>query len=284
MNLSQIYHPITATPFNTEHYMEYEPCEELKPYIRCFWGTKTPYIQRETNIYKRSIVIPDTCMDIMFEVDFTRNKIDNLFAGVNDSYFETEQTNDKKTLKSTFAIRFYAWSVTLFTVDSIRDVKNSLSDVDCYFPKLKKEIEPLLFDITDIKKLIPIAEKHLLGRLRIERENHILNDAVRNMILSKGNIRLSQLGKSICISNRQLERVFKENMGISPKKFASLVRYQYLWNHILFKKDFDILDEVYQLGYTDQAHLIKDFKSYHSLTPLQAKEFACHDVAFLQED
>lgn len=77
MNLSEIYRPITATPFNTENYMEYESC-----------------------------------------------------------------------------------------------------DVDCYFPKLKREIEPLLFDITDIKKLIPIAEKHLLSHLHIERENHILNDAV----------------------------------------------------------------------------------------------------------
>lgn len=284
MNLSQIYHPITATPFNTEYYMEYEPCEELKPYIRCFWETKTTYIQGETIIDKRNIVIPDTCMDIMFEVDFTRNKIDNGFAGINDSFFETEQPKDMKTRKTTFAIRFYAWSVSLFAEDSLNDVKNRFFDVDCYFPKLKREIEPLLFDITDIKKLIPIAEKYLLSHLHIERENHILNDAVRDMILNQGNISMSQLGKSICISNRQLERVFKENMGISPKQFSSLVRYQYLWNHILFKKNIDILDEVYQLGYTDQAHLIKDFKRYHSLTPLQAKEFACHDVAFLHDE
>lgn len=278
MNLSQIYHPITATPFNTEYYTEYEPCEELKPYIRCFWGTKTPYIQSETNINQRSIVIPDTCMDIMFEVDFTKNTIGNGFAGINDSYFEMEQTNDKKTLKTTFAIRFYAWSVTLFADDSMRNIKNSYVDVDCYFSKLKKEIEPLLFDITDIRKLISIAEKHLLSHLHIERENHILNDAVRNMILSQGNIKMSELAKSICISNRQLERVFKENMGISPKQFSILVRYQYLWNHVLLKKDFNILDEVYQLGYTDQAHLLKDFKNYHSMTPLQAREFAFHDI------
>lgn len=284
MKLSDIYHPITATPFNTENYMEYEPCEELKPYIRCFWGTKTPHIQSETNINQRSIVIPDTCMDIMFEVDFTQNTIGNGFAGINDSYFETEQTNEKKTLKTTFAIRFYAWSVSLFAEDSMSDVKNRFSDVDCYFPKLKREIEPLLFDITDIKKLILIAEKHLLSHLHIERENHILNDAIRNIILSQGNIRMSQLGKSICISNRQLERVFKENMGISPKQFSILVRYQFLWNHVLFKKDFNILDEVYKLGYTDQAHLLKDFKNYHSMVPLQAREFAFHDVAFLQDE
>lgn len=282
MNLSQIYHPITATPFNTEYYMEYEPCEELKPYIRCFWLNKTPCIQREMKV--SGIVIPDTCMDVMFEADFSKNTISSGFAGINDSYFETEHSNDKKAKKFTFAIRFNAWSISLFAGDSMSDVKNRFFDAAHYFPKLKKEIEPLLFDITDVKKLILIAEKNLLGHLHMERENHILNDAVREIILNQGNIRMSQLGKSICISNRQLERVFKENMGISPKQFSSLVRYQYLWKHILFKKNFNILDEVYQLGYTDQAHLMKDFKSYHSLTPLQAKEFAFQDVAFLQED
>ena len=161
MNLSEIYRPITATPFDTENYMEYEPCEELKPYIRCFWGIKNPCVERQMNINKRSIVIPDTCMDIMFEVDFSKNTIGNGFAGINDTYFETEKPKEKKTRKTTFAIRFYAWSVSLFAEDSMRDVKNRFSDVDCYFPKLKREIEPLLFDITDIKKLIPIAEKHL---------------------------------------------------------------------------------------------------------------------------
>jgi hypothetical protein len=127
MNLSQIYHPITATPFNTEYYIEYEPCEELKPYIRCFWENKSSYLQTETNISKRSIVIPDTCMDIIFEVDFKGNKIYSRFAGINDSFFEMEQTNDMKPMKYTFAIRFYAWSVTLFAEDSMRDVKKLLN-------------------------------------------------------------------------------------------------------------------------------------------------------------
>lgn len=37
MYLHKLYNPITATPFKyTEDYMEFEPCEALKPYIHCF--------------------------------------------------------------------------------------------------------------------------------------------------------------------------------------------------------------------------------------------------------
>ncbi len=37
MHQHKLYHLITATPFKcTGDYMEFEPCEALKPYIRCF--------------------------------------------------------------------------------------------------------------------------------------------------------------------------------------------------------------------------------------------------------
>lgn len=54
----------------------------LKPYIRCFWGTKKPVNQEKTYIKTNGIVTPDTCMDIMFHVDFTNNRIQNCFCGI----------------------------------------------------------------------------------------------------------------------------------------------------------------------------------------------------------
>ncbi len=35
------YTPITAMPYSrSESYVEIEPCAALKPYIRCFWGSR----------------------------------------------------------------------------------------------------------------------------------------------------------------------------------------------------------------------------------------------------
>lgn len=43
MYISDLYHLITATPFEkSETYMEILPCKALMPYIRCFWGTIHP--------------------------------------------------------------------------------------------------------------------------------------------------------------------------------------------------------------------------------------------------
>lgn len=38
------YTPITAMPYrHSDSYVEIEPCAALKPYIRCFWGSRDIY-------------------------------------------------------------------------------------------------------------------------------------------------------------------------------------------------------------------------------------------------
>ena len=66
--LTRLYHPITGTPFQSdETYREVTPCAALAPYIRCFWGSEHPLLARP---HEGGIVIPDTCMDIIFTLDY----------------------------------------------------------------------------------------------------------------------------------------------------------------------------------------------------------------------
>lgn len=283
MQFFQIYHPVTATPFACDkNYMEFEPCQALKPFIRCFWGTKKPVSERKTGADTSKIVIPDTCMDILFEVDFTSNKIVSQFCGIDDRTFCADESNEtgKKIFK--FGIRFYAWSAVLFAEESMRGVRNAFFEVDCHFSKIKRAIEPLLFDVPDMNTFIPVVEKVLLKHFYAKHENPLVTEAVSKILLSKGNLKATALSKALHISHRQLERLFQEYIGVAPKNFASMVRYQYLWNEILYSPQFDILDAVYQYGYTDQAHMLRDFKKFHSMNITEARRYALKDVAFLQ--
>ncbi|MDO5346177.1 MAG: helix-turn-helix domain-containing protein, partial [Lachnospiraceae bacterium] len=101
------------------------------------------------------------------------------------------------------------------------------------------------------------------------------------MMEHRGNLKTLELAKELNISSRQMERVFDENMGVTPKKAASLIRYQYLWQEICFNPQFNIQDAVFQYGYTDQAHLLHDFKKFHGLPLGDAIKYA--HVDFLQD-
>lgn len=284
MELYKIYNPITATPFKyTEDYMEFEPCDALKPYIRCFWGTKKPFVQKVESEHITGIVTPDTCMDLMFTVDFTNNKIYNSFCGINERVFNTYNLNQERKTLFYFSIRFYAWGAAMFAEESMRDTKNVFLDAGCHFAGLKKAIEPALFDVVDIFQLIPKVETELLGYYNDKHENRTVLQAIHYILAHKGKLQVGELRRELYISERQLERLFREYVGVTPKSLASMIRYQYLWNDIVYNRQFDVLDSVCKYGYSDQAHMYHDFKKYHSMSIDQAKKYAIKNVGNLQE-
>ncbi|MCM1246630.1 MAG: AraC family transcriptional regulator [Roseburia sp.] len=280
--LNAIYNPLTATPFvGDDYYREYEPCEALKPYVRCFWGSRRPYVTGE-NKGTGGLVIPDTCMDLIFDVNFTENRIESGFCGIDDVSFFSEGKGGRCCEISTFAIRFYAWSAVLFSEESMRNVRNGFFDAGEHFSHIKKEILPLLFDFTKMEERIPLVEAILLKHLRLQRKNRIFTDCTAELLKHRGNLRMDSLASEVHVSTRQIERVFGEYMGLTPKSFACLVRYQSVWRDALYRKDFNLLDAVSEFGYTDQAHLLHDFKKYHGVTLREAVASARKDVGFLQ--
>lgn len=262
-------------PFrNSSTYTEIIPCQSLRPYIQCFWGTKKPVTKAKNDVITDELIIPDTCMDIIFNINYTENKINSNFIGINTEAFMTAPQNDKEESTSVFAIRFYAWTAVLFSDESMTGVKNSVFDAAQHYSKIKSALEPLLFDINTINERVKIAEKILLDLLNAKRINHHLETALFCIFRNKGNIKTTALSDEVFISSRQLERIFNEYLGVSPKQLTSLVRYQNIWNDILFNKHFNVADAVHLYGYTDQSHLLHDFKRYHTLLPGEAKRYA----------
>lgn len=278
MERNRIYRPITSTPFKrNSSYREFEPCDALKPYIRCFWGTAELISGNAEN----TLVIPDTCMDIIFTANYTSNLLTSIFCGIDDRTFTAESEHGSAVFS--FGIRFYAWGTAMFAEDSLKNTQNAFLNAQEHFPRLKKTIEPLLFSVSDIRKIIPIAEQALLKSFKEKHRNSTVIEAVGAILENSGNLRISELSKEIHISERQLERVFREYMGCSVKGLASMIRYQYLWNEVMFSKDFDILNAVAKYGYSDQSHLLNDFKKYHSMNIREAKAYALKNVGNLQD-
>ena len=127
-----VYHPITSDPKCIRSgILEIMPRNILKPYIRCFWTNKLSLgIKGNYNIDKEVFVTPDTCMDIIFTCDYMTNSIDCKFCGISDNTCIVSNNYDNKTI---FGIRFFAWSVILFSNDSLKYVSNNVCDADIYF-------------------------------------------------------------------------------------------------------------------------------------------------------
>lgn len=284
MNNKIIYRPLTATPFKrNSFYAEVPPSKELQSYIRCYWGTEKPLIQIE-NDDAPELVIPDTCVDIIYHIDYTDNTVAGGFCGgVNDCSFHAHGSGTMGHMVSTFAIRFYAWSAYTFSDDSLQSTINGYFDIGSRFEWLDKIIRPKLLELKTLQEKILFTEQVLFKRLSDVRENTVVNDTIQNILINKGSLDIAKLAKESFVSTRQLERLFHEYVGITPKKLSNLIRYQFLWRDILCEPDFDVLSAVCKFGYADQSHLLREFKRYHSKDIHNARIMAFKDVGNIQD-
>ncbi len=263
--LCDIYRPITGAPLrNSACYREISPCAALKPYIRCFWGGG--------GSDGESIVIPDTCMDIIFRINPVKGGCTAAFCALDErSHFTSGQTGD---ISETFAIRFYAWTAALFTRRGFSDSKNKAFPAEEFFGRLTGELSRRLVYAQTLEERAAIAETLLIRELNPNAANDNLLNAVYCMLKTSGRARVSDICGYTAVSERGLERLFAANIGVSPKALCSLMRYQLLWQQLVQPRGIDILDAVEKFGYTDQSHLLNDFKRRHLMTPNEAVRYA----------
>lgn len=270
--LSRLYHPLTGTPFQQdEAYREIAPCAALAPYVRCFWGSDRPLPDRPS---EGGIVIPDTCMDIIFHMDYAANRLSAVFCALDESSALTGASTSSGGLSATFAIRFYAWTACLFAEDTLRGSANGRFPAEQFFRRIVRALTPLLLTEATLTDKIRAAEPVLLTILTTSRADPDVLCAVHHMLRTSGRVRMREAASALALSPRQLERRFDACMGLSPKAMSSLLRYQLLWQDMLLSPRFDALDAVARYGYADQAHLLHDFRRRHLMSPREALALA----------
>jgi AraC-like DNA-binding protein len=86
----------------------------------------------------------------------------------------------------------------------------------------------------------------------------------------KGLITVNQLVKHTGYTERHIERMFSECVGLNPKKFGNIVKLHHFIKLLRSKsKQNSITDFCYEAGYSDQSHLIREFKKYTGITPTE---------------
>ena len=110
----------------------------------------------------------------------------------------------------------------------------------------------------------------LLGNVDVSRisSDKTYENAIALIDARDGRIQVGKLARILGVSNRTLERKFRHILGIPPKKFAKLVRFQRVLERIQSNSTSgNLIDFAYEFGYADQAHFIRDFKAMSGIVP-----------------
>lgn len=267
--LLNAYTPLSSNPFEVTDLKIYKPCRLLSPFIDCYWGMDSP---KSYSIIDDDIVVPHGCIELIIEANYTQQTVSCFLAGIHDVPFNAKRVINNDVI-TRISIRFFFWAYHLFVDTDEYGINTGVLDDSCF----DKEWLQILTDITflpTIGQYIQHIEELLLSKLSIQKVNADLYNSVEYILRSKGSVTISELCSNTTISQRHLERLFSRYVGISPKKITNIVRYQNLWNDILFSKTLTMIDAVDKYGFSDQAHLLNNFRKYHGLYPIEAKQNA----------
>lgn len=131
-----------------------------------------------------------------------------------------------------------------------------------------KEINEKLAGTNNFKYMIAYVEAFFTRKIgQKKRDAHALDKVCSLMLNTEKTLSIDWLAKESCLSIRQYERKFLERMGVSPKYYQKIIRFE---NAFRLRNQFPKLDWLsiaVQCGYHDYQHLAKDYKAITTQTP-----------------
>jgi AraC-like DNA-binding protein len=104
-----------------------------------------------------------------------------------------------------------------------------------------------------------------IARLGNTRSDELVARVARAVVRERGDVRIETLRAESGLSRPELARRFRRELGIAPKRFARIVRFNHVLRALARRETSSAAAA--DLGYFDQAHLYRDFEEFARMTP-----------------
>ncbi|MCE9600219.1 MAG: helix-turn-helix domain-containing protein [Spirochaetia bacterium] len=169
-----------------------------------------------------------------------------------------------------FAIKWRPGGFRGFVEFPIANITDQRLPVEQVFGSDGKLLETQILASEDLEEQIQLASGFFIERKPGPDANLTLTHQIMDLVLSYRNIlRVEDLVNVTGMSKRNMQRLFHEYVGVNPKWVIKRARLHEAVERLATDPEISLLDLSNELGYFDQAHFIKDFKSLVGRSPLQ---------------
>jgi AraC-like DNA-binding protein len=150
----------------------------------------------------------------------------------------------------------------------LHELTNTFCDAEVFFSKDIRLVNERLSSTESFMEMKHIVEQFLLGLIRKSKKPPHPLDKVSSLLLQHSPAySLDWLASQSCLSVRQFQRIFIERMGIGPKLYARIARFDKAFRMKNNCPQDDWLTIALACGYTDYQHLVRDYKEFAFVTP-----------------
>ena len=154
------------------------------------------------------------------------------------------------------------------------EIRSQMIDMELVAGYEINRVREQLFLSNSTQEKFRIMNDFFTLQLNINKERTLRCNAITSEIIQqKGNIRMAELSDKFSTSKKNIERSFHREVGVGPKEYTRIVRFNSVYTSLSRQKFNDVSESIFQMGYYDQPHFINEFKGATGYTPT---EFAQH--------
>lgn len=242
------------------------PPASLRDFVRCFWifesnADASPYVYRS---------MADGCAELVFHYKGLFREPEE----TNSTFYSGLAAQSKQHKRyitheafGIFGVYIYPYAIPyLFNISS-SSVTDEMPDMATLLGNTGKELEEKMISADCNKKrqqiITSFLEKKLLNRFSDQPGTF---SAIKHLMHSGSQLSIPDLSDKFCMTERTLQRHFKEYAGLSPKLLSRIIRFKSALNDYGNRTKL-LTDIAHECGYYDQSHFITDFKSFSGYHP-----------------
>lgn len=211
----------------------------------------------------RERVLPTATTELVIDLSpSATRRFDATVCGPHSTFFEIERPSTSVILSAHFppGCAFPFFGVPM------HDLQNAVVPLRALWGRGADELHERLLAASLADRLL-ILERWLLARATATRRHPSVTAALAILRYAPQQPAVADLADHIGLSRRHLARVFAQDVGMTPKRFARVHRLQTSLQRIDACVHVDWAALAAHGGYSDQAHFNHDFQEFSGLTP-----------------
>ncbi|MEK8132530.1 helix-turn-helix domain-containing protein [Paenibacillus filicis] len=231
------------------------PSAELAFFVKHYWIVRWDLTGEEA--YPQ-LVVPNPCVNLVVEPGRTA-----CFAPGKTTYSHLLQGQG-----CVFGVKFHPGGFYPFIKQPISELSGRPLGVEMVLSASGEELETAILGQPDEGAMVERMESYLQARLPMQdAQATFVQQVVERISEDRELTKVDTICHYFKVHKRTLQRLFDQYVGVSPKWVIRLSRLQNAAEAIDTGQHHDLLQLSMELGYHDQAHFIKDFKSVVGQTP-----------------
>jgi AraC-like DNA-binding protein len=250
----------------------YRPAAPLHEFIEDFWSYDD-YVPPHSG----ERILPSGTFELVFNLRDDELRIYNasrpgqyrrfsgaLISGPYSGYFASDAAEEV----SIMGVHFRPGGAFPFLGFPAGDLADCHIDLAEFWNGHAADLRERLAATRAVDERFQLLERALIGHLFRPLEHHpAVATALQAFRASEPHLRTGALARHVGLSERRFIDVFRAQVGITPKRFARIHRFQHLLTHVSRVQSPDWSEIADLCGYFDQSHLIRDFQAFSGLSP-----------------